>query len=77
MVIYEREYDGEEFTEDTIDDAVNEYIDDYEIEDAMYEMDAMELFNHLDEETRIKVIEKTKELILENYFIKKEVEDDA
>ena len=77
MVIYERDYDGEEFTEDTIDDAVNEYLDDCEIEDAMDNFDPIELFSYLDDEMKEKIVDCARRQILDSYFIKKEVEDDA
>ena len=78
MVVYERDYDGEIFTEDTIEDVIWELLDDCcEIEDAMDNFDPMELFSHLDEEMKEKIIGCARSQILDSYFIKREVEDDA
>ena len=76
-IVYERDFDSEFFTEDTIDDAVLELLDDCEIEDAMDNFDLIELFSHLDDEMKEKIIDCARRQILDSYFIKREVEDDA
>lgn len=73
---YERVYDSEIFTEDTIDDAVNECIQPDDIEIAMQEFSLFSLFNHLDDEMRERVLSIAYRNALDDYFYEIEEEEE-
>jgi hypothetical protein len=72
---YEREMDSEIFDEDEVMDAVDEMIEDEDMEEAAKEFDFRTIWKHLDEEMRMMIWDRAREMVLEEQFMELEEEE--
>jgi hypothetical protein len=73
---YEREMDSEIFDEDEVMDAVDEMIEDEDMEEAAKEFDFRTIWKHLDEEMRMMLWDRAREMVLEEQFMELEEEEE-
>jgi hypothetical protein len=73
---YEREMDSEIFDEDEVMDAVDEMIEDEDMEEAAKEFDFRTIWKHLDEEMRMMIWDRAREMVLEEQFMEPEEEEE-
>jgi hypothetical protein len=73
---YEREMDSEIFDEDEVMDAVDEMIEDEDMEEAAKEFDFRTIWKHLDEEMRMMIWDRAREMVLEEQFMELEEEEE-
>lgn len=73
---YEREMDSEIFDEDEVLEAVDEMIEEEDLEEAMSHFDFLAIFDHLDEEMRLMIWEQARQTILEEDFMELEDEEE-
>ena len=73
---YVRDYDCEEFDEDSVWDAVEEGIADDELEEVMKDYSFLTIWKHLDKEFKMEIWDKAREIVMEEHFTKVEDEED-
>lgn len=73
---YEREMDSEIFDEDEVLEAVDEMIEEEDLEEAMSHFSFLTIFNHLDEEMKFMIWEQARQTILEEDFMELEDEEE-
>lgn len=73
---YVRDYDCEEFDEDSVWDAVEEGITDDELEEVMKDYSFFTIWKHLDDEFKMEIWDKAREIVMEEHFTEVEDEED-
>ena len=73
---YEREMDSEIFDEDEVMDAVDEMIEDEDMEEAAKEFDFRTIWKHLDEEIHMMIWDRARQMVLEEQFMELEEEEE-
>ena len=73
---YVRDYDCEEFDEDSVWDAVEEGITDDELEEIMKDYSFLTIWKHLDEEFKMEIWDMARSLVMAEHFSEVEDEED-
>ena len=75
---YIRDFDSEEFDENSVWDAVEELIYDDDLAEAMKDFSFLTIWNHLDEEFKLMVYDKARKIVKEERFVEidKDEEDE-
>lgn len=74
MAKYMRDRDSEIFDEDQVWDAVEEDIDSDILEEALSRFSLLTILNHLDEEMQMMLRDEARNIVMEEYFV--EIEDE-
>ena len=76
MAKYMRDRDSEIFDEDQVWDAVEEDIDSCILEEALSRFSFFTILTHLDEEMQMMLYDEARNIVMEEYFVEIEDEDE-